>query len=210
MAISIRTSLRFWLWGIAATLFIAMVVFGVAIFNKQNKIIAQEREKRMATEALLDKRQYQLDFALNKLEYKASAKSKKKDALRSIQKEKRSLEKQLQGYAERLHKGEPEVIIFTTSDLPADRSLESLAQEVMGRANPLDGKIIGVNEECTKVILSLGKLDGAKLGDTLSIYRDNRFMGSVKVVEIEPSTCIATVLPRWRDAKFRENDQVER
>lgn len=209
-AIGIRNSLRFWLWSIMATLLIAMIAFCAFIFNKQNMVIAKEREKRFATESLLDKRQYQLDFALNKLEYTASARGKKEDALSSIQKEKRSLERQLQIYAERLHKGEPEVIIFTNSELPADRSPESLAREVMGRDNPLDGKIIGVNEECSKVILNLGKQSGAKLGDALSIYRDNRFIGSVKVVEIESSTCIANVLPRWRGVKFRENDQVER
>jgi len=201
---------RIWFGVGIAAFFIAIIAWGIIVYNKQNMIIAQEREKRLATEALLDKRQYQLDFALNKLKHKASAKGKKRDALSSIQKEKRSLEKQLQEYAERLHRGEPEVIILTRSELPADRSPELLAQEIMGHGNSLDGKVIGVNKECSMLILSLGKQDGARLGDTLSVYRDNRFIGSVKVVEIEPSTCIATVLSQWRHVKFSENDQVER
>ncbi|MFH1753736.1 MAG: hypothetical protein ABH875_06090 [Candidatus Omnitrophota bacterium] len=203
-------ALRAWLWSGAAVLSIAIAAYGIALYQRQGVMLAQERERRLATEALLDKKQYQFDFAMNKLEYAANAKGKNSEALSSARKEKRSLEKQVQEYAERLHRGEPEVIIFTRSELPSDISSGLLPQEMMAQRESLEGKILGINEDYNLVIISLGRQDGAKLGDALSVYRENRFIGSLKVVEVEPSTCIAAALPNWRHVKFRENDQVAR
>jgi hypothetical protein len=147
---------------------------------------------------------------MRKLEHESATTSRTEDALGLAREERDELERQLQIYAERLHSGEPEVIIVTKAEVPPGRSIASLAEGRRDAQAKLDGRILAVNRDYHKVIVSLGSIDGVKLADTLSVYRDKSFIGSVKAEKVEFTTCIASVMRAWRHVEFMENDEVER
>lgn len=198
-------------------LFLGIAVLVIYMFNEKDKVLkmhqamlSKERAERAVVEVRLDKTSYQYDFALRRLDQIKSSKGKVSDKLSLVLKERDILERQVQEYAERLHNGEPEVIIITRDTRPSIESVNLLVEKKMGPAVPLDGKIIAVNEAHPLVVVSLGSRDGIRFADTLSVYRDNSFVGSVRVERAGPASCIASIMPKWRHIEFRENDEIER
>jgi hypothetical protein len=48
------------------------------------------------------------------------------------------------------------------------------------------------------------------LGDFLSVYRNDKFMGKVRVEKIEENSSTAVILPLWKDVEFKENDVIKK
>lgn len=72
------------------------------------------------------------------------------------------------------------------------------------------GNILVVNKEFGFVVVDLGRKDDLKLGDVLSVYRGTELIGKVQVERLEQEISIASLLPDWRKAEFKENDVVKK
>ena len=77
-------------------------------------------------------------------------------------------------------------------------------------ASDLVGKVLMVNKEYSFVVIGLGKRDGLQLGDILSIYHNNAFVGKVQVQRLEEEISAVAVLPKWQNVEFSENDEVKK
>lgn len=72
------------------------------------------------------------------------------------------------------------------------------------------GNILVVNKEFNFVVVDLGKKDDLKLGDILSVYRKDEFIGKVQVERLEREISVASILPDWEKTEFKENDVVKK
>ena len=81
---------------------------------------------------------------------------------------------------------------------------------IVNVAAAFEGKILAVNKEYSFVVVDLGRADDIRLGDILSVYRDDNFVGSVKVEKVEDNVCTASILPSWKNEEFKEDDEVKK
>jgi len=85
----------------------------------------------------------------------------------------------------------------------------------MGRSlsDPLDagtirvaGQIRRVNGD--KVELSIGTDDGVRIGQKLDIYRGDKYVGRLRVVESKPDQAVAAVEPEYQQFPIQKGDNV--
>jgi hypothetical protein len=71
----------------------------------------------------------------------------------------------------------------------------------------LQGRIISVHDSWDFVVTSLG-WDEVRVGDTVSIFRDNRLQARARVDRVQEGASAATILPEWESSEIRVNDIV--
>jgi SMC interacting uncharacterized protein involved in chromosome segregation len=65
-------------------------------------------------------------------------------------------------------------------------------------ANPgFDGSVVSVNEENNFVIVNFGENKGLRLGDSLSAYRDSRFIARLEVIQVRKDIAAADIKEQW-------------
>lgn len=69
------------------------------------------------------------------------------------------------------------------------------------------GRVLSVHPEWRFVVTSLG-WDLVKIGDVVSIYRNDQFLGKARVERVQEQVSAATLLPEWSDAPVQANDVV--
>ena len=69
------------------------------------------------------------------------------------------------------------------------------------------GHVVSVHPEWKFVVIDLG-WDAVRIGDVVSIYRDEALLGKARVERVQESVCAATVLPEWTTQEIRINDFV--
>ena len=78
---------------------------------------------------------------------------------------------------------------------------------VVGQAGEaaLSGHVISVHPDWNFVVVSLG-WDSVKIGEQVSIVRDDKVLAKARVERIQEGICAATVLPEWKIANVSVND----
>ncbi len=71
-----------------------------------------------------------------------------------------------------------------------------------------DGRIINVDRVAEFVVIDLGKKDGIKEGTVLAVYRDNNYLGDIKVTRLQLEMAAADLVPPFSIRKIRKNDKV--
>ncbi len=71
------------------------------------------------------------------------------------------------------------------------------------------GKVIMVNKEYAFVVVNLGIQHNINVGDILSVYRNDEFIGKVQIEKAEEKISAAAILPNWQNAEFRQDDLVK-
>ena len=80
---------------------------------------------------------------------------------------------------------------------------------VSGETSPaFHGRIVSVHHDWNFVIIDLG-WDMVKVGDTVSIVRDEQLLARARVDRVQEGVCAATVLPEWETESVRVNDTVQ-
>jgi len=74
-------------------------------------------------------------------------------------------------------------------------------------ASNLQGRIISVNQDWKFVVIDLG-WNAVRIGDTVSIFRNEALLGKARVERVQEGVCAATLLPEWNQADIRPNDLV--
>ena len=136
-------------------------------------------------------RDEEIKLALDKLEKEIATRKEVEAQLVTVTKEKQDLTTQIEELA---------------AKLPKNIELEKI---VVKPASGLKGKILSYDREQAFVVIDLGSQNNLQLGEVLSIYRDDEFIGKVQVEKIEETTSAAVVLSPWKNVEYKENDVVK-
>jgi len=74
-------------------------------------------------------------------------------------------------------------------------------------ASTLQGRVISVHPEWNFVVIDLG-WDAVKIGDTVTIIRNEALMAKAKVERVQEGVSAAAIMPEWDAEKIRVNDRV--
>lgn len=74
-------------------------------------------------------------------------------------------------------------------------------------AAAIHGRVISVHPDWNFLVLDLG-WNAVKLGDTVSIYRDEQLLAKARIDRVQEGVCAATILPEWERTEIRINDRV--
>ena len=150
----------------------------------ENKLT--EAQKQIAA------RDEQIKLTLDKLEKEVTARKDLEAQLVTVVKEKQNLAMQIEELAAKPPKNvELEKIVIKTS-------------------TGLKGKILSYDKENAFVVTDLGSQNNLKLGDILSVCRDDVFIGRVQIEKFEGTSSAAVVLSPWKNVEFKENDVVKK
>ncbi len=135
-------------------------------------------------------RDEQIKLTMDKLEKEVTARIDLEVQLFMVVKEKQNLAMQIEEL---------------TVKLPKNIELEKI---VIKTSTGLKGKILSYDKDNNFVITDLGSQNNLKLGDILSVYRDDVFIGRVQIEKFEGISSAAVVLFPWKNVEFKENDVV--
>lgn len=74
-------------------------------------------------------------------------------------------------------------------------------------APTLQGRVISVHRDWNFVVVDLG-WNAVKIGETVSIFRDDQLLAKARIDRVQEGVCAATVLPEWQSAEIQANDLV--
>ncbi|MCK5012660.1 MAG: hypothetical protein KAS66_02485 [Candidatus Omnitrophica bacterium] len=72
-----------------------------------------------------------------------------------------------------------------------------------------EGLILSVDIETEFVIVSLGEMDGIEIGDVLSVYHDEDYVGDLRITRLQPEMSAADLIPPFSIKSVKKNDQVK-
>jgi len=137
-------------------------------------------------------RDEQIKISLDKLEKEVTARKDLEAQLVTVVKEKQDLAMQIEELA---------------AKLPKNIELEKI---VIKSSSGLIGKILSYDKGNNFVVTDLGSQNNLKLGDILSVYRNDVFIGRVQIEKFEGTSSAAVVLSPWKNVEFKENDVVKK
>ncbi len=70
------------------------------------------------------------------------------------------------------------------------------------------GNVLAVDPKWNFVVLDLGADKQMLEGGVLMVHRNSQLVGKVRISEVMPHRCVATVLPGWKLGDIEEGDQV--
>lgn len=153
----------------------------------ENKLTEAEKQ--------ITARDEQIKLALDQLEKEIAARKDLEVQLVTVVQEKQNLTAQMEEL---------------TAKLPQPSRPIELEEIVVKTSPELKGKILSYDREHTFVAIDLGNQNNLKLGDVLSVYRDDLFLGRVQVEKLEETTSAAAILNPWKNVEFKENDMVKK
>lgn len=151
--------------------------------------LASEKEKSLTLKKELDDKEQQIKTTLDRLEREITARKKAEAQLMITLKEKENLETKVRNLKEA-----PTV---------------ELEKIVIKPGSVTTGKITMVNKEYAFIVVNLGSQHNIKVGDILSVYRNDEFIGKVQIERAEEKMSAASILPDWQNVEFKENDVVK-
>ena len=72
-------------------------------------------------------------------------------------------------------------------------------------AKGLRGRVLSVHRDWNFVVIDLG-WDDVKIGDTVSIFRNDQLLAKARVERVQEKVCAATILPEWAAGSIQVND----
>ena len=72
---------------------------------------------------------------------------------------------------------------------------------------PVFGKVTAVSP--SKVELSIGTDDGVRIGQELDIYRGDKYVGRIRVIEAKPENAVASILTDYQQYPIQRGDNVD-
>ena len=73
----------------------------------------------------------------------------------------------------------------------------------------VQGKILSIDVETEFVIVSLGSKDGLSVGNVLSVYRDDNYMGDIKITRLQSEMSAADLVGPLSIKNIQKNDYVK-
>jgi myosin heavy subunit len=85
-----------------------------------------------------------------------------------------------------------------------------VVQQSPAAAQPTEGTVLVVNDEYNFIVTNLGKVQGIKPGDVVSVRRDGQTIGSVTAEDILADMSVLRFVPAQLKMKIKEGDRVVR
>jgi general secretion pathway protein D len=76
-------------------------------------------------------------------------------------------------------------------------------------AEAKDGEVLSVDSSNDFAIISLGKHEGIKIGDIFSVYRQDKYIGTVTVINLRSSVSSVAAINQTRIEEIRVGDEVK-
>ena len=76
-----------------------------------------------------------------------------------------------------------------------------------GQPPTVRGEVLAVDKD-NHVEISLGTDDGLREGNMLEIYRGDKYLGRMRVLEVKPHRSVGTILKELQQDVIRDGDQV--
>ena len=153
---------------------------------KETELLRTVEAKKVVENNLVDAKKEiiakdeQIKLTLDKLEKEITSRKEAETQLLAVTKEKQALEEKV----EKL-----------TAVLPKNIELEKI---VIKSSYELAGKVLAIDKEHGFVVTDLGNENNLKLGDILSVYRNDVFIGRVRIEKFEGTSSAAVVLSPWK------------
>lgn len=112
-----------------------------------------------------------------------------------------ALTAKLQERVSQLESGSPQIELDKIVVSPTGSSSKSPKEE---------GRVLTVDTENQFVIVNLGQKDGIAEGTTLSIFREQEYVGDIKVTRVQPDMSAADFIPPLASQNISKNDRVVR
>ena len=82
------------------------------------------------------------------------------------------------------------------------------AVEAKSMAHKLEGEILVINKEYNFAVINLGSNNGAEMGDVFSVYRNDKYLGDLKVEKVHDSMSAAGFVTSDLKDKLSEGDKA--
>ncbi|HLF19043.1 MAG TPA: hypothetical protein VI749_09190 [Candidatus Omnitrophota bacterium] len=69
-----------------------------------------------------------------------------------------------------------------------------------------NGTVVSINDENNFVIVDIGEVQGLRLGDALSVYRDSKYIARLEVIQVRKDIAAADIKDQW--SKVRVGDVI--
>ena len=97
------------------------------------------------------------------------------------------------------------------SSQPISRSSQKNVQEQSSaKIQEKGGKILSVNPQSNFAIIDLGWDDGIYKGDIFSVYRKDRFIGTVEVVNLRSNVASVGAVDQVKTDQIKQGDKIKR
>jgi len=73
----------------------------------------------------------------------------------------------------------------------------------------LDGRVLSVDRDTEFVIVNIGENQGISIGNVLSVYRNNNYMGDIKVTRTQAEMSAADLIQPLSIRKIKKDDQIK-
>ena len=164
--------------------------------------LANERQRSQALSQAVAEKSAQLDKAVARL-------SEEGQAMRALQLRLAAMEQQMGQLQGELAAALQDRLTGATAKdaVPSAVQLERIVVSKAG-APTLQGRVVSVHQDWDFVIIDLG-WDAVKIGDTVSIFRNEELLAKARVERVQEGVSAASVLPEWDIAKVRASDRVQ-
>jgi len=103
-----------------------------------------------------------------------------------------------------------EIVIIPNQPKTQEILLEPIVEEaVLALKTALNGRILSVDIETEFVIVSLGEKDGIVIGNVLSVYRNDNYVGDIKVTRLQSEMSAADLVLPLSIGNIQKNDLVK-
>jgi len=103
-----------------------------------------------------------------------------------------------------------EIVIIPNQPKTQEILLKPIVGEaVLALETALNGRILSVDIETEFVIVSLGEKDGIVVGNVLSVYRNENYVGDIKITRLQSEMSAADLVLPLSIRNVRKDDQVK-
>lgn len=190
--------------------------------NKLNADLAQERSAKEEAATLAEQLRTDLEQQKSlrsdlekKLSTAQSEATKIQGQLKELLAKKDDLEKKVKKFEEEAQASSQsvelgKVVVAPEAAAPAAGAVKPSAekQPVKNAVAASEGKVLVVNKDYNFAVINLGAKDGINLGDVFSVYRENKYLGDIKVEKVHESMSAAGFLSSGMQDKTIEGDKV--
>jgi len=103
------------------------------------------------------------------------------------------------------------IVVSPDATAPAQKTTAEEASEIEQKASSAtspEGKILVVNKDYNFAVINLGSKDGIEIGNTFSVYHNNKYLGDLKVGKVHDSMAAADFVSLEMKDKINEGDKV--
>jgi septal ring factor EnvC (AmiA/AmiB activator) len=186
-----------------------------ATLREKNQLLMDLRKKVDEQEQARGKAQDELALKSRELEEATDEINGLRESIRNQQQSLDDQVKRTADMAVELHEKESQLVIIRERRSQLEKQVANariLLQQMGLNVNSpaempdVDGVVIAVGREAIE--LSLGGDDGLQQGHELEVFRDDTYLGRIRVVTVRPDKAVATVIPEFKRGFIQRGDRV--